>query len=40
MTEEEIEQAAQSDLDCPPLTCEQLMKFKRVHPLHSRKKDF
>jgi putative transcriptional regulator len=31
MTEEEIRAAAESDPDCPPLTDEQLARFKRVN---------
>jgi putative transcriptional regulator len=31
LTEEEITAAAQSDPDCPPLTPEQLARFKRVN---------
>ncbi len=33
MSEAEINSAAKTDLDAPPLTKEDLKKFKRVHPI-------
>ena len=35
MTEQEVEAAALSDPDCPPLTAEQLAGFRRVPPVRT-----
>jgi hypothetical protein len=37
MTDEEIEAAARSDPDNPPLTDEELAQMRRVHPRAPRK---